>query len=155
MLHIALTIWFYGLENFCWDVEFMLKWKVTIFWRLTWTFITPGLLISIFSYTMSQFKVPTYMGTDYPLSFLIGGWFVFIFLISWNLFGFFTLFSGKNMKKALISLFKVDELWGPKSPFIFKEWKTFKAQKLADRKVQSASHSKIKKLLWKLLGKYK
>lgn len=72
MLQIALTIWVYGLENFCWDVEFMLKWKVTNFWRITWTILTPGLMAAIFIYTMARFKAPTYMGIEYPTSALIG-----------------------------------------------------------------------------------
>jgi hypothetical protein len=105
---------------------------------------------------MTKFKNPTYMGTEYPTSFLIGGWFVFLFLISQNVFyGIWIVIRGENKKKALISLFKIDENWGPKSPQAFKEWKAFKAEKLSDRKIQSASHSKTKKQLWKLFGKYK
>lgn len=134
----------------------MLKWRVTIFWRITWTIITPGMLIVIFVYTMSRFENPTYMGTKYSMSFLIGGWFVFIFLISQNfLYGIWKVIVGDNKMKALSALFKVNENWGPKSPQIFKDWKAFKAEKLAHRKAQSASHSKTKKQLWKLFGMYK
>ena len=134
----------------------MLKWKVTIFWRLTWAIFTPGLLLAIFVNQMARFKAPTYLGTEYHISALIGGWFVFIFLISQNfLYGIWVIAKSKNKKNSSISLFKPNELWGPKSPQTFKEWKIFKDEKLLQRKIQSESHSKLRIKIWKLLGKYK
>lgn len=40
----------YGLTNFIDDVEFMLKSKLSSFWKLTWGFVTPFILILIFVY---------------------------------------------------------------------------------------------------------
>lgn len=37
-------MWIYGMKNFCDDVEFMLERRVGIFWKLTWSFITPAML---------------------------------------------------------------------------------------------------------------
>lgn len=50
-------VWIYGLENFCWDLEFMLNRKVTAFWRITWFLVTPIMMISIFLYSMVTYKV--------------------------------------------------------------------------------------------------
>ena len=42
--------WIYGIENFCWDLEFMLKRPVTPFWRLSWFILTPAIMITILIY---------------------------------------------------------------------------------------------------------
>lgn len=56
----------YGLDRFCKDVEFMLKIKTGIYWRLCWGFITPGLMIIIFIYSMATYVPLTYQNVDYP-----------------------------------------------------------------------------------------
>lgn len=38
-------VWIYGLDRFCSDIEFMLKKKVSVFWKFTWAFATPITLI--------------------------------------------------------------------------------------------------------------
>lgn len=60
--------WIYGLQNFCDDVEFMTERKVTIYWRLCWTIITPGLMAVMFIYSLVSMTTIKYSGWDYPES---------------------------------------------------------------------------------------
>lgn len=55
-----------GLENFCEDLEFMTGRRISIYWRICWGVITPGLLIIIFIYAMVNLKPLQYSGWDYP-----------------------------------------------------------------------------------------
>lgn len=43
-------MWIYGRQSFCEDIEFMLERGVGVFWKLTWAFTAPLLLIGIFVY---------------------------------------------------------------------------------------------------------
>ena len=48
--------WIYGLNRFIRDIEFMLDIRLTVYWKLTWAYIVPGVLLSIFIYSMSIYK---------------------------------------------------------------------------------------------------
>lgn len=155
ILQIFFIIWVYGLENFCWDVEFMLKWKVTRFWRFSWGIVTPGLLLVIFIYSMAELELLTFMDKSYPTGVYFFGWFIYIIAVSQLLiWGVYLVLRDENKLNAFRELFKLNPVWGPKSPKIFKEWKEFKNYKKETRKIQSMEHSMVKKVVWILLGKY-
>lgn len=63
---ILALFWWYGLENFCDDIEFMLKRRVGWYWRLTWGFISPVVLIAIFIYFMATIERLKHEGKHYP-----------------------------------------------------------------------------------------
>ena len=48
--------WLYGLKRFVRDIEFMLGIRLSIYWKITWAYIAPGVLLSIFAYAMSLYK---------------------------------------------------------------------------------------------------
>lgn len=60
--------WIYGLESFCDDIEFMTNMKVSIYWRLCWTIITPLLMTVMFIYSLISMQTIQYSGWDYPES---------------------------------------------------------------------------------------
>lgn len=159
IMQLVGIFWIYGIESFCWDVEFMLNRKVTPFWRISWFLITPGLMIIIFFYFLATLKNPTFIGLAFPTSSLVAGWLIFVVGIAqifiWGLWiaSREDFDDGKSSSK-LKRLFKPDPNWGPKSPKIRKEWISFKAEKLEKRRVQSMEHSKLKKITWILFGKY-
>jgi hypothetical protein len=150
------VFWIYGVENFCWDAEFMLNRKVTRYWRISWILIAPLLLIFIFLYDMAQFEYPTYMKKEYPSQALIAGWVIFATGLSqvfiWSAWH---VMRDSNKLEAFKSLFKVNPKWGPKSPKVFDDWKAFKEEKIQKRRIQSQGHSKIKKFFKIILGNYK
>lgn len=159
ILQLVGIFWIYGVENFCWDIEFMLNRKVTPFWRISWFIITPVLMIIIFIYTMVKFENPTFARKAFPTSSLVAGWLIFVVgmaqILLWALwiasredFG-----EGKSSSKLKL-LFKPDPQWGPKSPKLRKEWISYKEEKLEKRRVQCEGHSKLQRIAWILLGKY-
>lgn len=75
-VEVMLVMWWYGLENFCNDLEFMLKRKVGVYWRFTWGFITPVLLLVIFIYFVSTYERLTYGNKEYPDIALVFGWLI-------------------------------------------------------------------------------
>lgn len=149
------VFWVYGLENFCWDIEFMLNWKVTRFWRFSWSIITPGLLIIIFIYNMARLENPTFMGKDFPTSAHVAGWAIFVVgSIQFILWSAWAVIRDENKMATLKSLFKYNPVWGPNSSRTYQEWKDFRDQKLIDRRALSNQHSSKKKAFWVLTGKY-
>lgn len=44
--------WLYGVKRICQDVEFMLGQKIHWYWRLSWGFIAPIIMIIVFIYNM-------------------------------------------------------------------------------------------------------
>lgn len=158
ILQLVGIFWFYGVENFCWDMEFMLNRKVTAFWRIAWFIITPGMMIVIFLYSMLKYKNPTYMNAEYPMAILVAGWVIFAVgiaqIVIWGIYLASLKTVDTDIKTATKSLFKPDPEWGPKSPKIRKEWKAYKAEKLEKRRIQSIGHSKLKQIVFVLLGKY-
>lgn len=155
IVQLTCVMWIYGLEEFCWDIEFMLKWKATKFWRISWSVVTPGLMLIIFIYSMAQLQEPTYMNKAYPTEAYVAGWIIFaVGAAQFILWSTWDVIRDENKKNAFKALFQRNDVWGPKSPRIFKEWKEFKAEKRTSRKLQSREHSLKKKLLWVLLGKY-
>lgn len=65
-LEIIGIFWVYGLENFLDDVEYMLKRRPSVYWRLCWTLVVPILLAVILVYTIINLKPLTYSGISYP-----------------------------------------------------------------------------------------
>lgn len=157
ILQLAGVIWVYGLEKFCWDVEFMLNWKVTRFWRFSWSIITPGLLIIIFIYNMARLENPTYMNKDFPTTAHIAGWVIFaVGLFQFVLWSAWAIVRDENKLATLKNLFTYSPQWGPKSTKTFTEWNNYKDEKLTSRRTISNQnqHSSKKKALWVLTGKY-
>lgn len=156
--HFFLLLFNTGIESFCWDMEFMLNRKVTPFWRITWFIVTPVLMLVIFLYSMAKLENPTFISKPYPTSSLVAGWAIFSFGIAQILIWAIWIASRTSFtdgkKAATKSLFKPNPEWGPKSPKIRKEWISYKEEKLEKRRVQAVGHSKLKKIVWVLLGRY-
>ncbi|KAL5276886.1 hypothetical protein ACFFRR_002227 [Megaselia abdita] len=129
--------WIYGLQNFCDDVEFMTDRKVTVYWRLCWTIITPGLMAVMFIYSLVSMTTIQYSGWDYPESAIIAGWLVFVFgLIQFPLWAFWAITHNCNQGflAAVKKLLKPSEEWGPADPENRANWKLFKANKVEERR---------------------
>ncbi|CRK90243.1 CLUMA_CG003954, isoform A [Clunio marinus] len=150
--------WIYGLENFCWDLEFMLNRKVTPFWRISWFVVTPVLMIVIFVYSMAKLENPLFAGKEYPESNIVAGWCIFVFgmaqLFIWAIWNASREGFGNAKTSKFVSLFKPDPEWGPKSSKTRKEWISFKEVKMENRRNLSTGHSKLKQIFLMLLGRY-
>jgi solute carrier family 6 amino acid transporter-like protein 5/7/9/14 len=47
--------WIYGLNRFVRDIEFMLGIKLSAYWKITWAYIIPAVLVFIFCYAMGTY----------------------------------------------------------------------------------------------------
>lgn len=152
------VFWIYGLENFCWDLEFMSNRKVTPYWRISWFIVTPIIMLVIFIYNMVVLENPTYMSKPFPTSSLIAGWFIFSLGVSQILIWALWIATREDFPKEggskFKALFKPNPEWGPKSLKTREAWISYKAEKLEDRKMQANGHSKLKQLGFILLRKY-
>lgn len=45
LVEIFMIMYIYGMDNFLTDVEFMLGKRPNLFWKISWKFITPLVLI--------------------------------------------------------------------------------------------------------------
>lgn len=66
MFEMAALFWVYGIENFCWDLEYMTGRKASIYWRVCWALISPVFMTFIFIYSMVMLEPLQYSGWDYP-----------------------------------------------------------------------------------------
>ena len=48
-----------GLNAFVKDIEFMLNIKLSRYWKITWAYITPLTLMTIFAYAMATYTRPS------------------------------------------------------------------------------------------------
>jgi solute carrier family 6 (neurotransmitter transporter, glycine) member 5/9 len=131
ILEMLAIFYVYGIDNFCDDIEFMLKWKPTTFWRVSWRFVTPGIMIVIFIYYMSVLETPTYGGWMYPTGYMALGWVVFAlgflqlpFWIVWFLVRKRKLPLGDRVKEGASPTAD----WGPKNPEEYSAWVLYKTE---------------------------
>ncbi|KAF2906108.1 hypothetical protein ILUMI_00069 [Ignelater luminosus] len=145
---VLVILWWYGLENFCADIEFMLKRKVGLYWRVCWGIITPIVLIAIFIYfllSLEKLKNGIY---DYPDVALNCGWVLVAFGLSQPLIWWLIYLYRKRklgILQAILDSFSFKS-WGPKDAQNCDEWKKFKfekAQELSAKKNMTWLQQKI------------
>jgi solute carrier family 6 amino acid transporter-like protein 5/7/9/14 len=147
------VFWVYGIENFCWDVEFMLSREIGGFWRIMWVIVTPVLMIVIFVYSMIELENPTYTGKNYPTPYLIAGWVIFaIGMLQIVMWSAFLIMRNPDKSEKFKNLFRKNPSWQPKSPKIAKQWRAYKENELEKRRALSDGHSSVKKF-WLILGR--
>ncbi|XP_061389733.1 sodium-dependent nutrient amino acid transporter 1-like [Musca vetustissima] len=66
--------WIYGTKRLCEDIEFMLGIKTGYYWRICWTFVTPGLMMGVLLYSLINYTPLTYKGETYPMIYYALGW---------------------------------------------------------------------------------
>lgn len=87
---------FVGINNFLDDIEFMLNRRLSLFWKVCWTFLTPAIIAVIFIYNMINLEFLTYNGSNYP-DVAYGKYLIYIYMYiifnivinDWGLFVFF------------------------------------------------------------------
>ncbi|XP_017884449.1 sodium-dependent nutrient amino acid transporter 1-like [Ceratina calcarata] len=151
-LEITGIFWIYGLENFLDDVEYMLKRRPSVYWRLCWGVCTPLLLAVILFYTLATLKPLTYSGISYPDSAHAAGWAICAFGVAqipfWMIY---TMISkrGSNLIETVRSTFEPSSNWGPKNSKELASWREFKETRRKIREKRQCS--KIKQFVYVLL----
>ncbi|XP_037818800.1 sodium-dependent nutrient amino acid transporter 1-like [Lucilia sericata] len=145
IFEIVGVIWIYGLQNFCDDVEFMTHRKVSMYWRICWSFLTPVMMTIIFIYSVITIEPLTYKGIDYPDSANAAGWIIFIIgILQFPLWGLWYIKS--HYKESFLTSFVVSlkstEYWGPSNPETRAKWYAYKTN-LAEERLRQNSSNKI------------
>lgn len=65
IVELITVSWIYGVDRLCLDIEFMLKRKTGIYWRVCWKYVTPTMMIFIFAYFVWTWKPIDYQGYQY------------------------------------------------------------------------------------------
>lgn len=158
------VVWIYGVENLCWDVEFMLKKKVSAFWRVSWFLIMPiYLLVVAVFFAIESFgkKLKYGDGKDFPNIVIALGWSLFVIglgqvLISALFHSMKKRRSNSTVAETVSYLFSPCPKWGPKSSTIRAEWVKFKQANVKEkmRVDMQHGHSWFQQKCWVLTGKY-
>ncbi|GJQ81747.1 hypothetical protein Trydic_g9186 [Trypoxylus dichotomus] len=122
------VFWWYGLENFCEDIEFMLNRKIGIYWRLNWGVINPIILTTIFLYFILTMERLQHENKDFPDIALVFGWIIIavgvLQIPLWWLYYVYHLRRNgiiEGMKRSLSHA-----RWGPNNADRLTEWTTLK-----------------------------
>ncbi|XP_037076901.1 sodium- and chloride-dependent glycine transporter 2-like, partial [Pollicipes pollicipes] len=67
-------MWVYGVRRFADNLQFMVGFRPSIFWKVCWAFVSPVMLASIFAYSMYEYKPPTYGDYEFPEWAIYVGW---------------------------------------------------------------------------------
>ncbi|XP_018398178.1 PREDICTED: sodium-dependent nutrient amino acid transporter 1-like [Cyphomyrmex costatus] len=148
------VVWFYGLENFLEDLEFMLDRKPSIYWRICWFIVTPFILITIFIYTIATLSPLTYGGTSLPgYAHAIGWTILCIGVVQIPLWMFIAVLKNRELPfiQMLKRAFAPKSGWGPREVQQRKDWRIFKEERARDR--EKRIQPIWKQILYVLLNK--
>ncbi|XP_024888987.1 sodium-dependent nutrient amino acid transporter 1-like [Temnothorax curvispinosus] len=130
------VIWFYGLENFLEDFEFMLDRKPSVYWRICWFIVTPLILITIFIYTVATLSPLTYGGISLPgYAHVIGVTILCIGVLQIPLWMLIAMLKNRKLPFAQMirRAFAPANGWGPREVQQRKDWKIFKDERARER----------------------
>ncbi|XP_041452157.1 sodium-dependent nutrient amino acid transporter 1 [Drosophila obscura] len=155
IFELAGIVWVYGLQNFCDDVEFMCNRRVSIYWRVCWSFFTPVMMIVIFIYSMVTIEPITYSELVFPESANVAGWLLFgigaaQFPLWWM--WYISRHREGSMGQSFVASLRPSDKWGPANPETKRAWVIFKNEKAAQRATKKQS-SKLG-AFWQKLGHF-
>ncbi|XP_077785141.1 sodium- and chloride-dependent glycine transporter 2 [Podarcis muralis] len=73
----------YGLQRFCEDIEMMIGFQPSKFWRVCWAFVTPTILTFILCFSFYQWEPMTYGSYHYPGWSMVLGWLMLACSVIW------------------------------------------------------------------------
>lgn len=125
--------WIYGLNRFVRDIEFMLGIKLNAYWKITWAYIIPAVLVFIFCYAMATYTPLKEGDYVYPAAATGAGWVLAaIAILQVPLWAAIAIYRQKNCNsffERIKSSLKETDHWGPKNPAHRLEWKKFQLEK--------------------------
>lgn len=155
-------VWIYGIENICWDVEFMLKRKVSVFWKFSWFIVMPFYFITIAIYWIATFNDPDgdYVKdiSGYPVGLKALGWTVLMMGFAQILIAAASTFNSRTetLTESLKFLVSPNPEFCPANNRTKSEWEAFKKSKRReyDQKALENGHSWMQRKFLFLIGKY-
>ncbi|KAL7741144.1 hypothetical protein ACLKA6_018170 [Drosophila palustris] len=77
LVEIIMVAYIYGIDSFMTDVEFMLGRRPSLFWKISWKYIAPIVLIFVLFTSIVFIRTITYNGIAYPQWAIAIGWLSF------------------------------------------------------------------------------
>ncbi|KAJ0177220.1 hypothetical protein K1T71_007229 [Dendrolimus kikuchii] len=147
----------YGLESLCLDIEYMLGFKTSPYWRFCWGIITPLMMIVVFIYALLSFEALVFGGYYYypTMGYVAGYLILFVGILIVPIVICTTLYKYRtgNFVQTVRKSFKAKPSWGPRSPAERRSWKLFKEEAL-DQQNQMKT-SMLKHIWYSLTGLYR
>ncbi|XP_011876475.1 PREDICTED: sodium-dependent nutrient amino acid transporter 1-like [Vollenhovia emeryi] len=129
--------WAYGLSNLLNDVEFMLKRRLSMFWRVCWSVLTPGIILVIFIYAFANLEMLKYNKNFYPSLVYVVGWILFsIAVLQIPLWIIIAIVRKRHLpfQKMIKQAFRPAKSWGPSNAEDRRRWLAFRDQCDAEEK---------------------
>lgn len=107
--------WFYGVESFSDDLEFMIGKRPGVFFKICWTIITPAIMIILFLTSAATYTVPTYDNYVFP-PYATGIGFILAIIPILPIFGGMAMVLYKEngtLYQRLLKSLKPTKDWGP------------------------------------------
>ncbi|EDW65047.1 sodium- and chloride-dependent glycine transporter 1 [Drosophila virilis] len=130
LVEVIMVAYIYGINNFMSDIEFMLGQRPSLFWKISWKYISPVVLIFILLTSTIFMRQITYNGVEYPYWAVILGWLSFISSVMWiPLYVFYIMIRKRetlcdSLKKRLRPFD-----WTPADPEDRAEYEAFRRQR--------------------------
>ncbi|XP_031628888.1 sodium-dependent nutrient amino acid transporter 1-like [Contarinia nasturtii] len=158
IIELVAIFYFYGLEKFCIDVEFMTKRRVSFYWRICWFLLAPVIMTIVFIYSNVTKESLKYAGLEFPTKYLFIGWCIFLLAMIqipiWIIVRFVK--SPLPAAKAFVEIFKSTSSWGPRQQNDRTEWQKFheKMKQKAINAANASGHSRVIRLFNLAFGRY-
>lgn len=122
--------WFYGAERFYGNIEEMIGYRPTLWWKVCWKFITPALLFTVLVVTTVKFNNVTYGDYTYPWWATTIGWMMaFVSILPIPIFMLIGLATTDgSFTQRIRTLLKPTDDWGP--ALVIKQDSPFQAKML-------------------------
>ncbi|XP_068143613.1 sodium- and chloride-dependent glycine transporter 1 [Drosophila tropicalis] len=130
MVEIIMVSYIYGIKNFLFDVEFMIGKRPSWFWRISWQFLTPIILVFILITSVFFIRRITYNNIGYPDWAISIGWASCVSSVMWiPLYIIYIMIRKRDtmcdsLKKRLKPLD-----WTPADPEIQAEYNAYRRQR--------------------------
>mgnify|MGYP003402285269 CR=1 FL=1 len=153
-------VWVYGIQNICWDVEFMLGKKLSAYWRICWAVIMPIFMLGCCVFLFMNLTSPMNGEIPYADYAVITGWTLFgiIFSTLFLCVGWIYLKKFAGQQSSLMDfgkhLFKLNENWGPANDGTKQKWIAFKREKKQKQRLIIMNLTWYERIYYPLLGKY-
>jgi hypothetical protein len=114
-----------GVERFYKDIELMIGFRPSRYWKILWCFITPATILFIWTFSVSQLEPVTYGKYQYPIWAIVFGW--MLGLCSLAPVPIVMIVSLCRMKEGTVwqrvkKLARPADNWGPARPEYRQEW---------------------------------
>ncbi|KAM7342265.1 sodium-dependent nutrient amino acid transporter 1-like [Cochliomyia hominivorax] len=126
IFELITAAWIYGVKNICRDIQFMLKIKTSLYYRICWSIITPILMTAILVYMLVDYEPLEYNNVKFPDYMYVIGWCISAFSIG-QLFvwAFIAIYKRPESKLGdrIKYAFKPQTNWGPLDSSTLKQYK--------------------------------